>query len=348
MGTNWNDNLTLNLYTAAQGVQRTDFGTLAFASTGATFSPTFRNYADPQAVSDDDDLSAALKSALDFFFDQDRHQKQITVVKVASYADYDTSLDAAAAAMTAVPYMWVTEDRTDDNHQGFVDWATTNKKLAYIQSNTPAVASGTGIFDTMNTAAERRAFTIYHHDDTEFVDLGIATYFGADNPDNTSTIAAYRTLRGCTPQGAAFGATEKTALDADSVNVYSPFYGNNVLYPGKVASGTWVDEVVVGDWFSTRVEEAIAQLLLDAVSAGSKVPFNKAGIKLLEGAIRSVAQKGYRLGHFEADSLVFNTKDYSDYSSSELQLREATIAATVTLSGAIQKVTINLGLVYAQ
>lgn len=348
MATTWNPNITINLYDNAQGVQRTDFSTLGYSTTGATFPETYRDYENPQAVADDSFLSVATKASLGTFFSQKRHQKKITVVKLSAYTAYAVELAAAAEDMSAVPYMWVTEDRTDDNAQAFVDWTTTNEKFCYVQSSTATVASGTGIFDTFYSASEPRVLPLYHHSDTQPLDLGIGTFYGADSPENTSTAVAYRTIIGMTANTSALGATEKAALVADNVSFYLPFYGVNIIFPGKMSDGGFADELVIKDWFKAGVGEGIAQLLLDAAAVGSKIPFTPTGLKRLEGPIKVMASKGYRLGHFDRDSLVISSKDFSDYTVADIRNRAAEISATITLAGAVGTVTVNVGVVYQQ
>jgi len=350
MGTTWNPDILVNLYGSAQSVKKTSFGLIAVCSAGASYSgKLYEVYEDNTSAQADGDLDSGTKAAVAAFFSQVNHPTKVLVGKVtyeSAGGELTTSLDALLAAVNGSedePYAYCVMSRAKADQVALAAWATSNSKLAWVQSSDSDILSGTAgnAFETINGTSTSRAAMLYHATDTEYGDVAWSALVHAVDLDQQSTVAYDKTLTGVAVDDIT--ASEKTTVTGYNGNLYLTLKGVGATGEGKVANGDWIDEVMIKDWLVERIEEAIAQLRLDMSARGQKIAYTNAGLGMIESAIRSVTRKGERVGHFAEGETVINTPDISDVSSADITARKATIPVTVTLAGAIKEITINVG-----
>lgn len=165
-------------------------------------------------------------------------------------------------------------------------WVESNKKVfGYVTSDTAHLSTGStsAIAYTLKTAGYTRTDGIYR------AALGTSTAWSAAAwmasqfvraPGNAT--AAYKTLAGIEPD--ALTAAERAAMESCSLNFYTTAGGVAITYPGKTASGEWIDVVRDLDWMRARLQEAVYAVLV----ANGKVPFTDEGIGIVAAAVRAV------------------------------------------------------------
>ncbi len=345
MATNRNTDVTVNVYGTAQRVDRTVFGDVLICSSDVSFGELYKSYTDPTTAAADSELGTTAKAAVAVFFAQDKKPTTVYVADVDP-TQYSTDLTALQLENDSWYHVVPTDQSVtkDDNAADLAAWGSGKRKMIWVDTDSPAVASGTGLISDLAANNYDNTIASYHHDSTEYPSIAWAASFGSANPDSESTVAGKRTLSGVTVQGAAFTGTHKANVEADNGNVYVGFYGISTTGPGKVVDGTWADVIITEHWFASRVEERVAQSMVDAVALNSKIPFTNTGIALIEGDIVAIYLQGVKAGHFAPDSLVVNKPDISEVSDADISARSLTMQATCTLAGAIDTVTLNIGI----
>lgn len=165
-------------------------------------------------------------------------------------------------------------------------WVESNKKVfGYVTSDTAHLSTGStsAIAYTLKTAGYTRTDGIYR------AALGTSTAWSAAAwmasqfvraPGNAT--AAYKSLAGISADDLT--ASQRTALESYNLNFYTTAGGVAITFPGKTASGEWIDVVRDLDWMRARLQEAVYAVLV----ANGKVAFTDEGIGLVAAAVRAV------------------------------------------------------------
>jgi len=354
MGATRDNEITVNIWGSAQSVRQTSFGLIAICSDGPSFTgDSYRLYESNSDAQEDSELDSATKSAVATFFAQDPHPRRVLVAKVTYEnlgGELTTSLDslyAATQGSSAEPYAYCVLSRADADVTALGAWALSNSKLAWVQTSSADAKSGTtpNPLDTLQSAANERTAPMWHGTDTDNLDVGWAAKVLAVDLDTKSTVAYDKTVSGISVDDLT--ATEMSNIEDQGGNTYLPIYGLSVTGPGKCASGMWIDERLIKDWLKARIAESVAQLRVDMSARGEKIPYDNAGLAMIEKAIRSITNKAEQAGHIMEGETVITVPDISDVSDADKVARKATIPVTVTLTGAIKEITIDVGVLAA-
>jgi hypothetical protein len=350
---NFNSDITVNLYTTAQSVDRTVFGVGAIATEGveAGFTETYRVYESNTEVQQDSDVGTVGKAAAAAYYAQPQHPKKLIIIS----ADYETvatgelgtSLDAAYADIQEAGedfYGICVTSRDEYNFAALAAWCATNTKLGFVQSDDSDASGGTpsNDFDTLQALSNKHGISLWHDDDAEYADIAWMAQVLAADPDNRASVAYDKTLTGMTAP--VLTSTNKSNILGYGGNLYLPFLGVDVTRPGKASEGSWIDEVILQDWIKARVQEDLAQYLIDQSQLGRKVPYTQMGLNELGAQVGGRFQRGVQIGHFEKDSVVVTVPDIDDVSAATKASRAATIEASATITGGIATVTVNIGI----
>lgn len=180
-------------------------------------------------------------------------------------------------------------------------WVETAKKVfGYQTSDTAHLASGstTVLAYTLKTAGYTRTDGIYHPE------LGTATawaaaawkarqFVGAPG----SATAAFKSLAGVSSYDLT--TAQRAALESYNLNFYTTAGALALTFPGKTASGEWIDVVRDLDWMRSRLQEGIFGVLV----ANAKVPFTDEGIGLVAASVRAVLTAAVAAGVLASFSL---------------------------------------------
>jgi hypothetical protein len=350
MPASWNPDVTVNVLSNAQAVERASFGIAAIctAELEAGFTETYRLYESNSDAQEDKDLKDDAKAAVAAFYSQTLHPKSVAVVKVV-YATLATSLDAYLAAVPAADeaYCYFCDDFTLAYQNALADWCLANSKLAAIQSEDAAILDDTAgnLFEILyDDDANGRAFG-YYHDATEYAALAQAAVGLSADPDQTASVWYDKTLTGITPE--VITTAQKAAVLSNKGNLVLRLMGVSATGHGTLFDGNYIDTLISKDWLKARIGEAVAQLKLDLSNRNQKIPYTNAGLAMIEAVIRGVCKRGERIGHFAEGSTVITVPDISDVDPADIIARACTIPVTVTLSGGILTCTINVGVLSA-
>jgi hypothetical protein len=344
MAANLNYRITVNLLAAAPAVSTADFDVILVLSAGATFAGTtiVKSYNSPVEIDADTELTAPLKAFAKQLFAQSVNPGKIKIGEAGVGADFGADL-ALCMAYDPAFYGVAIHNRSATEIAAIADDIGTYKKLMVAQTSDAAVLAGTpgNILLTLETAGYGRVACFYHATDTEALDLSLMAYKLSCNPDERVTTWANCNLTGIAAD--SLTAAQRDQVTGDSGNVYMPFHGVACTFPGKAVDGGWIDAVISGDWAVARIQEGIAQLLLDVSSQNSKVTFDGEGMQQIASVPRRVLKRGESIGHLRKGSSVVHVPLMEDISGATVQSRELTLLCEAILAGAIdQKVTISL------
>lgn len=222
---------------------------------------------------------------------------------------------------------------------GAAAWTESNKKILVVQSADVlglSSASITDIFYVLKAAGYARTPAIYTPG--LYTEWLAAAWMGERLPsDPGSDTWAFRTLAGVSSY--SLTDSQRSALEAKNGNHYLTAGGNAITYPGKTASGEWIDVTRFVDWLRARIREDVFAVLLN----NEKVPFTDAGIALIVAAIRAVLEAGVRVGGISTDvPFTITAPRASAVSSVDRAARTLTgVEFNARLAGAIHAVEID-------
>jgi hypothetical protein len=203
-------------------------------------------------------------------------QEDLTEIRDAGAVWYDTvqtSHDSGDIALIAEwtesndtpPTIFMGQSSEADSADNVVDTAETD------------------IANVLATAGYKRSAYWWHEQDDEYLDAGIS---GRELPvDPGKDNWALKEVIGMTPS--SLTQTQKNNLQDKNANYYYALTNqNNITYPGKMASGDWIDVVRFVDFLNARIGEAVANLMLGS----ERVNFDEGGLMKIKNAINGVLQ----------------------------------------------------------
>jgi hypothetical protein len=264
-----------------------------------------------------------------------------------NHADPGIAADLAAIKLASSAwYGLVTLYNSSLLVQAAAAWVEANTKLYIVASSDSAiatvayVAAGADVFNKLRDAAYARTGPAFHTAPDDFFDAAeIARWFPI-NPGGDNWI--YKTLPGVTIK--VYTDTMITNITAKYANYYADFAGVNAVQgSGLVSAHEYIDVIRFRDWYVARLQERVANLLLDA----EKVPFTDAGIALMETQVKAQNTEGVRAGGIAPNSpdtpITVTAPTVADISTADKQARWLKgVASGWTLAGAINKLSVNV------
>lgn len=237
-----------------------------------------------------------------------------------------------------------TQDATDI--LAMAAWAETNTKLFLAQTKDADALSGPGdILEDLNDLSYNQTAGCWHsRRDRFFAFSWMAKTFAAD-PDEVTTIWAYKTLSGIESDKDEVSTTEKNYVLSVEGNLYLPFFGDPVAGMGRVASGQPIDVIITLNWTEARVAEAIAQAFVNYSNRNEKIPYTDVGITIIQAVVEAVMKQGERVGHFTPESTTVTVPALADVTPADKTARLLRLSFVGELAGAIEKATVNGSLV---
>lgn len=159
-----------------------------------------------------------------------------------------------------------------------------------------STSSTTDIASQLAALSYERTALMYYTDDSTWAAFSwLADRLAAD-PDETTTIWSFVTLAGVTTE--ELGTTKQSNVLGKNANVYSTFLDIGSTGLGTLANGQKIDLRVTADWAARRIKERLAQVLLNASNAKTKIPYTNGGITIFGREVDAQLSEGDRLGHF--------------------------------------------------
>lgn len=180
---------------------------------------------------------------------------------------------------------------------GAAAWTEANKRLLVVQTADGLVLSAASITDlgyVLKAAGYARTSFIYTPG--LYTEWHAAAWMGERLPaEPGSDTWAFKQLRGVSSY--ELTDTQRDALEGKNGNHYLTAGGNAITYPGKSASGEWLDVTRFIDWLKARMRERIFGVQLN----GPKIPFTNAGIGRIVTEVRAQLEDGRTVGGIDPD-----------------------------------------------
>lgn len=229
---------------------------------------------------------------------------------------------------------------TDEDTQAAASYIEGVKKI-FIGTTASADVCEAGTSDvatTLQAAGYRRSAIAYvpASKDEGFA----AAWLGLVLPTTPGNATwAYKNLAGITAdkltsnQLAILYGNPEGGTAGKNANVYAPFFGTNVTYPGMMAGGAYIDITIGVDWLQANIQREIFSLL----SGATKVPYTDAGGAMLASKVSAVLQTAVANGLIDGKDADYPVKVSVDsVDSVSKSQRAARIAPTIRFQGRLQ------------
>lgn len=333
---------TVNL--GSQPVTRAGFGTILILGANAEFDERIRFYnSSAELLADGDaNISATDEEYLAAVVLEQNGCRRFAVGKqvAGDSGDYGTTWDAVVAESNDW-YGVICTSRAEAAIDAIAPKAVSGGKLYFAQTaDADVITSATDdVASELKDAANGSVVVCYHATSTELLDAGIAAAFLRANPDITSTTATAKQLVGVAKD--SLSTTARGYALGKNVLIYEDVKGLGWTYGGKVAAGFFVDEILVRDWYTQRIEEDLAQLLSDVSNRDSKVPWTPRGFSMIESVFRARHNAGVAAGHFQ--DLRDDGTEWFQFecpaAGSDSATRALVVKAAEKLTGAVHSIT---------
>lgn len=110
-----------------------------------------------------------------------------------------------------------------------------------------------------------------------------------------SETAAFKELNGVLPSDLT--ELEMERLTEVNLNYFVSVGGKNVTMNGKVMAGEWMDVIRFRDWLKSNIQDKVANLFINT----PKIPFNDAGISLVQNQVIAALKEGQAAGGIPED-----------------------------------------------
>lgn len=348
MAANHLDNIVITLTLAAAASPQAGFGNMLFIgdeASGFTLGgDRVRSYTDTDGVATDvtgGDLPAAANTLAAVAFAQNPRPQTLKIGR-ADTGGGETYADAYAACKVADAafYGVAIESRADADILAIATPVQADNRVLFVQSDdsdwrTSGYPSGLTALE-----GDENTFVAYHDEDSEYFDLGWGCGILAFDPDvqsapwnrPVSQVAAYTT---------APTDTEKGFLDGNQANHGLPLAGATFhVDPGVNCNNRPGYEILTADWFATRLEEAVAALVVAKSTAGEKITIDARGGALIQALIEQILGQGVDANHFLSDWVVeMETITAADKAAQRIRF---SVQATHAVSARVFNFTVNL------
>lgn len=248
---------------------------------------------------------------------------------------------AAFNAVKAVNNTWIglvatTHTPSDVEALAAAVEADGNKVYATSSQDTTA---GTSTTTDIGAVLKAAAYTLtttmwYSQADTVWPEAAYIAY-------NLQFIAGSNTWANKTLTGVPVDTISDTAttyLVQKNYVTYENIGGVNVTTGGKVASGEYVDVMILVLWTRSNMQSAIWQALVNL----PKVPYTAAGFAIVQSKMMGVLKQGVKNGGFSATPApTVSVPNISDISPTDIANRALTnVTFYATLASAVQSVAI--------
>ncbi len=233
-------------------------------------------------------------------------------------------------------------------------WIESAKKLHVVASSDAGICSSAtdDVATAIKAAGYARTAVIFHPDAGCFID---AAWCGSRLPlDPGSETWAYCRLAGVTAvrltpaqQNYATGTAAALYADGKACNIYVTIGGQAAVWPGIVAAQEFVDKVRGCDAMKADSQADVYERIVEASTAGTKVPFDDGGVAVIKGTMHKTLDKYQRIGFLVKGSTYVNAPAASAVSSSNKQARTLTdVKGGGQIAGAIHQLNATITLTY--
>ena len=193
-------------------------------------------------------------------------------------------------------WYWLTlsEDIVDtDDVLEVQSWAAANERYLVLDSHQEAALDPDDVTSYLSRLS-RIASQSYAGFFSRFQDyraVSLAARFSSVNfsGNNTLITGKFRALPGCSPDDLT--NSEIDALNQKRVNHYTTVGGVNIVQEGVAGSG-WIDVKYWLDWFSSRIQTGLFDLLVSR----ERLPQTEVGATAISDILNAICEQGVRNG----------------------------------------------------
>lgn len=298
MADNLSDIVQITITKETTAIDTASFNIPMILTEDATFSERVRQYSSITALAEDfDSQSDVYAMASRLFGDQGSRP---AYVLVGSKKEDDATWADAIANIEQENSVWYGVVATTHEPEDVLSIASAiqaRRKIFGTSTQDPSALT-TGDTDIGSLLSEfnyDRTYWVYSPFADE--DFPEAAWMGSQMPmtpgSNTWAFKQATAVR-----SANLTDTQKTNIRNKNGNTVTRRAGVVIFEDGRMADGTWIDEVVGIDWWVARVQEAIFFRLINS----RKVPMTRAGASIIETEIRSVNALGVANGLIADDT----------------------------------------------
>jgi hypothetical protein len=210
----------------------------------------------------------------------------------ATTGGYDDAASDILASSEGAFYGVVIDSQAEVNLDEMAAWALANDRIfaGHFADVLGSVASDA----TAKTATNERAFFLRLNGTAEGYDTfnfpqasWMADLFSRDPGAYT---AAFKTLEGVPAE--KMGTTYKSVIETAGSNWYALTKGVGITFPGKMASGEYIDVTIGLDWLVARMEERLYAAKLN----NPKIPFTDGGIAIIRSEVEGQLTEAEAVG----------------------------------------------------
>ena len=162
--------------------------------------------------------------------------------------------------------------------------------FCFTTSEADALTANPNIFASLKTLGLRRCFGQYSTQHLDAVCAIIGWAMGIITK-NVSFTLAYKPEIGV-PVESAITKTGFTHLDSNNGNVYDQRGSYNIFEQGKMADGSYFDEIIQLDKYQLLIQNAV----MDLLTTNSKIPQTEDGITLIISTINKICNDMFSAG----------------------------------------------------
>lgn len=247
-----------------------------------------------------------------------------TLTNVATTPNVNVATELAEiVAENAGWYSFGLVSRSDLDNLRAAAWVESNNRIFGAQTSSADAKAGTAgnILLQLQALAYTRTFPEWYSDDAIPAVFAWTSFKTAANLDIRATAWAHAPLVGIPADDEALTSTERLNILNAGGNVYLTLDGVGVTFPGKMASGAFIDVTTTVDWYGARVREALTQELINASARNSKIPYNDQGFSVIGNAVDGVNGQAVRAQHLNDGTTFVNLPLRRNLSSGNVTAR---------------------------
>ena len=274
----------------------------------------------------------------------------ITAVVTAANAGIGSDLDAILLADDAWFGLTSAIDSTPADNLVLMKacgaWVQANGKLYIGQSSDADVLTKAAANDLEELAKSNRPRVAYvwHHDDSELRAVAWMSYTFQADPDQQSTIWAYKPLAGISQKSPVLTPTELQNIQDQNGNAFDDFGGNDVTGMGITTTGKKIDIVVTESWLEARLQERYIQTLSDVSARNEKIAYNDKDLQIFPNDGSEILQQGVRAEHLNPDTTFISVPKKVDTPTADVTARLVRVTAGGEQAGAAELVVVTVTL----
>lgn len=333
--------VTVNIIRETSFIREADLGTMVIISNNEVFADDYRIYTNlDQVIEDGFDTDTYIYKAVAVAFGQEVRPKKIIVTGGAvTTGGYVEKIVSTIASYDQ--FLFVITDATADADIEAIAQYIETQELFYAISVEDQVEKG-ALIEKLKELGYVRTLVLFNENTNDTVpEAGWVGRFGSEQAGSNTWVL--KPVKGVL--ASKLTEAQKTYLADNNVSWLDSYEDDAVVSAraGKVAGGEWIDVMLGVQWITTRMREAVYNVLRN----NRKVGMSNEGLAKIEAPIRQVIERAISMGILSSTpQYTLTLPNILDMTPQERNLRKVTgITFRARLEGAIHFVDIE-GTVY--